>query len=378
MNKIKSNRHTRQMNLEMLRVVTMFMIITLHFLAHGGVLNVIEPPGLKYYFYWSVAGICYVAVNCYVLITGYFQSCSKFRLKKLLLLLIEVWFYSIFIYVGLCLFGIRTFTMKDFLTAIFPILNSEYWFATIYVGLYIVSPFINWGLSRLDRRQHLLLLVVLILLFSVWPTFFFFSVGLNFGGGFGIVWFFILYCIGAYIRKYAKKDENLWRWAVGCIILLCTIPLSKFLLGKISGNYLNNFIPDSMFYSYNSVLVLSASVTLFCTFIRIDIKNKLFSDMIRFFASSVFGVYLIHDNPYIREYMWGRLEVVRYLNLHTFLLIMFGTILTIYLTGTFIDKLRILLFSRLIQEQALDRICKGMEEKAFKIYNSWDKEEKDE
>ena len=76
--------------------------------------------------------------------------------------------------------------------------------------------------------------------------------------------------------------------------------------------------------------------------------------------------------------MWGRLEVVRYLNLHTFLLIMFGTILTIYLTGTFIDKLRILLFSRLIQEQALDRICKGMEEKAFKIYNSWDKEEKDE
>ena len=99
MNKIKSNRHTRQMNLEMLRVVTMFMIITLHFLAHGGVLNVIEPPGLKYYFYWSVAGICYVAVNCYVLITGYFQSCSKFRLKKLLLLLIEVWFYSIFIYV---------------------------------------------------------------------------------------------------------------------------------------------------------------------------------------------------------------------------------------------------------------------------------------
>lgn len=375
MSRIKNNGRTRQINLEMLRIVTMFMIITLHFLAHGGILNSIQLPGAKYYFYWSAAGICYVAVNCYVLITGYFQSRSQFRLKKLLLLFAEVWFYSIVIYAGLCLLDVRPFTVKDFLTALFPALNSEYWFVTIYIGLYVLSPFINWALDRLEQRQHMLLIVVLTLLFSVWPTFFFLSVSLNFGGGFGIVWFFVLYCIGAYIRKYVKKDRNVWRWAGAFVILAGMIPLSKFVIAGISGKYLNNFVPDSMFYSYNSILVLGASIALFGTFLRIEIKDKFFSDSICFFAGSVFGVYLIHDNPFVREYMWQTLNMPQYVDRAYFLFIMAGIVLLIFLSGTIIDKVRIWLFGRLLRERLLEKICGSAEAKALEIYYSWDKEE---
>lgn len=378
MNKIKDNSFTRQMNLEMLRIVTMFMIIMLHFLAHGGVLNALPSDGLKFYFYWSVAGICYVAVNCYVLITGYFQSISKFRLKKLLLLLMEVFFYSIIIYMGLCLFDIRQFTVKDFLLALFPTLNSEYWFVTIYIGLYILSPFINWALNQLEHRQHLLLLIMLIALFSAWPNLFFLSVGLNFGGSFGIVWFFVLYCIGAYIRKYSKKESNVWKWVGSYLILSGLIPFSKFILSKISVKYLNSFVPDSLFYSYNSILVLGASIALFNIFIRIQIKNTFFLHMIRFFSGSVFGIYLIHDNPFIREYMWNTLAISQYLNFKGFPFIMLGTVLLIFMIGTFIDKLRIILFNWFIKIDWLDRICEIIEIKAYKTYHCQYKERKHE
>lgn len=378
MNKRKDRGHIRQMNLEMLRILTMLMIITLHFLAHGGVLNAIQQSDGKYYLYWGIAGGCYIAVNCFVLITGYFQSLSKFRIKKLILMFAEVWFYSLVIYGVLCFFNIRQFAVKDFMVALFPVLNSEYWFVTIYAGLYILSPLINWVLNRLERRQHLLLVFVLILLFSVWPNVFFLSVGLNFGGGFGIVWFFVLYCVGAYIRKYTVKDRNVWRWMLRYITLTFMIPLSKFVLAGVSEKYLKWFIPDNLFYSYNSVLVFAASVALFGTFLRIEIKSTGISRIISFLSGSVFGVYLIHDNPYVRECLWEKLNVCRYLERNVFLLVMLVTILVIYIAATFTDKIRILLFQRLLKDKQLEQLSTYIENKAKRIYDCFEKDKKDE
>lgn len=351
-------KKSRQVNIELFRIMTMVMIVLFHFLAHGGVLDAVVPFSTAYYFCWSLMGLCYIAVNGYVLVTGYFQITSSFKLKKLVILILETFFYSMVIYVCLCASSKIEFTTSGFLTAVFPVINSEYWFVTIYVGLYILSPFLNWPLQRINKRQHFALIAVLLLLFSIWPSFAFLSVGLNFGGGFGIAWFIVLYCIGAYIRKYYTPGKDLVKWCVTYVVFAAALPLSKFGIAHVTEALFGGLLPDSQFYTYNSILVVGASVSMFVIFLHFDIKNRTAAKAILFLSSSTFGVYLIHDNPLIREKMWGKLQVYTYLQEKGFILFMAAVVCLIYLGCTALDKVRMILFKKLNESRRLDRVCR--------------------
>ena len=78
----------RESNFELLRVICMLMIITGHTLSWGGVLNASNSniASIIYVIY----AIILVEVNCFILLTGYFQSKSKFKVKKFINLLFVV------------------------------------------------------------------------------------------------------------------------------------------------------------------------------------------------------------------------------------------------------------------------------------------------
>ena len=88
----------RQANFELLRIVAMFMIISLHYLVKGWVATpfpfaVKENPVAV--FAWLVEAFCIVAVNCYVLISGYFLVESAWKPERVRSLLAQVLFYSL-------------------------------------------------------------------------------------------------------------------------------------------------------------------------------------------------------------------------------------------------------------------------------------------
>ena len=61
----------RQANFELLRIVAMFMIISLHYLVKGGIATPFPFPAKENpagVLAWLVEAFCIVAVNCYVLI----------------------------------------------------------------------------------------------------------------------------------------------------------------------------------------------------------------------------------------------------------------------------------------------------------------------
>ena len=64
---------------------------------------------------------------------------------------------------------------SSLIAAVFPVLSCEYWFVTMYVGMIVLSPFLNKLLTGLTQRQFRLLLGILFVLFSLWPNVFFFS-----------------------------------------------------------------------------------------------------------------------------------------------------------------------------------------------------------
>ena len=70
----------REANLEALRIAAMFMVVALHYLSGSGALPE-SGRGLDGIAVFAVAleSLCIVAVNVYVLMSGYFLSSAAFR-----------------------------------------------------------------------------------------------------------------------------------------------------------------------------------------------------------------------------------------------------------------------------------------------------------
>lgn len=64
-------REERLLNFEALRIVCMLMILTLHFLGKGHVLSNTDKFSLTYVVAMGLEFLSLVAVNCFVLTTGF-------------------------------------------------------------------------------------------------------------------------------------------------------------------------------------------------------------------------------------------------------------------------------------------------------------------
>ena len=77
----------RMANLEVLRCVAMMMVVVLHYLGKGGLLpDLTAPLSVQDMAAWLLEAFCIVAVNVYMMISGYFLCESSFKLSRLLTL----------------------------------------------------------------------------------------------------------------------------------------------------------------------------------------------------------------------------------------------------------------------------------------------------
>ena len=85
----------RQANFEILRVLAMIMVVVLHYLSHSDSLLALGVPATSVRITGSlIESFCIVAVNVWVLISGYFLSQSGFKLKRILQIICEIFFYT--------------------------------------------------------------------------------------------------------------------------------------------------------------------------------------------------------------------------------------------------------------------------------------------
>ena len=93
----------RESNIELLRIVSTLFIFVYHYMIAGAISEVYVYTNNKIVaLFLSTEG--QVGVNIFFLITGYFMINSKFKIRKLLKLFLQVFFYS----VGLALLELYT------------------------------------------------------------------------------------------------------------------------------------------------------------------------------------------------------------------------------------------------------------------------------
>lgn len=322
---------------DLLRIVSMLMILTSHFFVHGNVLGSLKPGQPYFVICWFIEALCYVMVNCYALITGYFQSQTKFKLKKLLLLWGQIVFLSGGLYLVCVLSGRVDFSAEAFLDAAFPVTMQRYWFATAYVILYALSPLLNFAISRMNRREHAVCLAVLCGVFVVFRNFTYWKDFANLHGGYSWSSLVVLYMIGAYLCRYPIHIRHPFLWYFG---LSAVTAASRIVLTNLYYRFGFDSSYIKMFMQYNSVTVVAASVCLFVFFVNLKIENRFVLRFIRFFSPATFGVYLIHEQKEIKEILWDVINPSVYTSSALLLPYLILTVVSLFLICAVIDKLR--------------------------------------
>lgn len=294
----RQENFVRKSNIELLRIIAMIIIVAHHFAVHSGFdfsTNSITINRL-----WTqliqIGGK--IGVDVFVLISGYFLiTTNKIKISKVLKLWLQILTYSIlffFVFVGL---GIQPFSLKELIKCLLPITFSEWWFASVYFVLYLLTPYINRLLSSLTPKEYQRMLILLTIIWCIIPTFLTKS-----WGGNELLWFVYLYALAGYLRLYGNLQTGKAKWyiifSVGLTILTYLSAVFFDLLGKRYAFFGEH---ATYFYQMSKLPILLISITLFIGFLGLNIRYSRFINTI---ASATFGIYLIHDNVFVRPFIW--------------------------------------------------------------------------
>lgn len=350
----------RERNYEILRIVAMLMIVCLHYLSKGGALEYptrsLTPTG---YVSWFIEAFCLVAVNVYILLSGYFGIGKKQTdLKDVFLRIIRIWlqvmFYSVGIGVLFLMLGKQKFDIYTLLTYVFPIVTEHYWFATAYLLLTLFSPFLNSGVNSINKRSLQGILLCMLLVFSVAKTVLPMQLPWD-KKGYDAFWFVFLYLTGAYLRKYGVKWIKSRTRAVILYVVCSLMIFSSLLIIRalyLKYGILENFITYG--YSYNFLLCYLGAIGLFLSF-QSNAKTgepKICSKILQTVSGATFGVYLIHEHINLR-YLWQTwFHCADFIHapVFVFVLHMLATITIVFIGCIGIEILRKAIMDRLLDK----------------------------
>ena len=317
--------------MELLRIISMLMVLLVH--IDGASLGLPYLNGnmsqLNTHNAWKliVESFTIIGVNCFVLISGYFGIRPTWR--GFLKFTGYCMFYSVGIY---ALAGLYTHFTGNFadkwnwtgmLDSFRVYTHTDLWFVPAYLGLYLLSPFINKAIETIDKRHYTIFLISFIL-FNIYA-------GWLWGGsfnptGYTIIQLIMLYLIGQYIRKYIPDYKHNCKYAIIGYLLFTSLIFIQSL-----------YSTPTFAFAYNSPFVLASSISFFLIFHTIKFNNKL----INLLASSAFSIYLIHKNPLIWMHLkkivfslWSQFDLI------TFSFIVILLTIGIFILCCFIDQIR--------------------------------------
>lgn len=315
----------RQSNMELLRIVAMFMILGYHtvyyvFYNYRG-----ESP-----IFASLMTLLHIGVPLFILISGYFGI--KPSIKGFLKLYLILLFYNLLFYGIRIVYGDVSFSVGEFLKLWFPFsIGSRWWFFKVYMMLYLFTPVVNFLRDRMGGGK--------LLIISGFVTFYWgwFAQHPSLFDGKNVVNFIFLYMLGHWLRtKIVEKTESISRarsrYIMEYLVLAVCLGLALFFSGETMQDHLKRLC-----YGYNSPVLILMSVLFFLIFTTFDFKSK----PVNWVAGSVFAVYCIHEAQYFFRAQWYNFFEQQYLsNNGLFPLVLVGNCLLLYTLCILFDKVR--------------------------------------
>lgn len=335
---VKKMVKLRNSNFELLRIISMLMIILHHFVVHSYYHPIVNNTNFIndfVIFFFRSGGKLGVAL--FTMITGYFMVYSKGNIKKILSLECQVLFTSIIIFLVFVFLNNDLFTFKNILKYFLPNISKTFWFFSSYFVLYFFIPYINKLFLSLGKKEFLRLLIIGFLFLILLPSIFEFRSSIN-----NTIYLFYYYMLGAFIRIFDVRKWGKLKSFCGFSFSYLLVVLISLLIREFSFDYpqLENYI--FYFSKIDNIFIFSSSLYLFLFFKSLNLGNI---SVINKIASTSFGVYLFHDHLLMRDFLWKKtFSIVSYVD-NTYL-VFYGVIVAviIYMAGSFFELFRKFIF----------------------------------
>lgn len=315
----KEKTRKRESGFELLRILAMMMIVGNHLINHG-ILKVMSAAPNQLWLEGSRVNrlVCAmlssggrVGVAVFFMISGYFLSGrTKMSLSSLKKILIEVHYFGVvmaafFLLITKIQYGDLTSVenIPRILIKFLFVPADLWWFALVYIVLLFLAPSLNVLVGSFRYRWVLPALILFL-----WH--FFYTAGDEYTY-FNFARAILFYLAGVWIRaEFGELD----RGSVRKTVLLGAVCLGFWLFsGWLSWIKLVSatggthafekilFWPAGTFL--NDIVIPLHAAALMLLFRQVRFS----SDLVNRIAGYTFGVYLFHECPYTKAYMWGKM-----------------------------------------------------------------------
>lgn len=276
---------SRASNIELLRIVSMMLIMVLHFIVH--VLKNDAPVGTTEWALWNANKVLTIsATSIFVLISGYWGI--RFNFRKVLSLYLQCFIWGLLGYVLYVLCSGDSLKISTLLGRLFAFTHNKMWFVNTYLELLFLAPLLNAAIDYFNKKQHLcfIILFACVTIYlgycretgeDVWGT--------------SLSHFLWLYMIARYINKYVDISViRRYRWC--WLGFFAGMSVITFGLAILEAKYA---VPCCLRpYPYCSPWTTIAAVSALLFALSFRFENKI----VNWFASSSLSCYLFQDGIY--------------------------------------------------------------------------------
>lgn len=167
--------HNRNASMDIIRIVAAFTVLSVHFFLHNGFYSQIVE-GVPMYIMVLTRTLFSVCVPLFMILTGYLMSHKTLSRK----------YYSgisktliVFVLATLACMIFKTvhdnepFSLKSFILGTLDFTGANYsWYIEMYIGLFLLVPFLNLAYNKLKNKRQKQVLVLTLVFLTIIPTLF--------------------------------------------------------------------------------------------------------------------------------------------------------------------------------------------------------------
>ena len=313
----------RQSNFELLRIVCILLILTMHSISQ---VQVSELSTFNVYLSHIVSSIGNIGVSCFLLISGYFGI--KFKLERFIQLAFLTTLYAVVVYLFQKGFVVDGGIVKALL--VIPLYDN--WFVSCYLLLTLFAPYLNDFVQSLSKKQYVKLLFIMIVCFCILPTAFntpWYTI--LFGGGKCLPYVIFLYLMGRFLRLHMNIDvvrsKALFAFFVFQVLIL---------VGNVSMEHFMHK-PCKVLALDCSPLILGSAISMFYLFRSFCFHSKLINSI----SASVLAIFLLDG---LRTWTNNYIHIEEFADSTNLIIALLCLVFATFVLALIIDKVRILLF----------------------------------
>ena len=349
----------RDSNIELLRVVSILMIIASHCIQHGGAGNFElykSDLSINYIINVLFGSWAQVGVAVFVIITSWYMEQKQINYTKIIKLVLQTWTTCILITAIVYGLGLKPISLKIIAMEFITPFYEQYWFISTYIMFYLLIPVLQIVIKKLGNEKLKSLCIVLTFFIPIY-NFFFTNVGGNLAN------FCYLYLVTIYLKnnkgnifeRHNKKMFFGMLALMSVIIIVLRVGLEITGIGSLFNLMLHVSFRGNLF-------VYVAAINMFYCFKNMRIG---YISVINKLGKATFGVYIIHGNLLMRyvengsrALLWGNIWYEKPFNLMWnygeiyYFIYYFLAVVAIWLVCSIIEIIR----TKVIDNMIIDRI----------------------